>query len=115
MFNQNSIVSTLKYELSTDAFMRFLATDQIILQDYSGEFLLGIYQNRDWKLSYLGADTNFYSLDEIYTYFDKEHSKLFKPPATKYYYGNSGIILRLTEDSAYSILKQTQEDWVSRV
>jgi len=113
MFNHNSIVSALKLKLSTGAFERYLATDHIILQEYTGEFMLGIYKDRDWKLSYLGDDTHFCNIDDVYTYFDLQYGRLFEPPAIKYLYGNGGLVIKQDHNSALITLKQTEDRYAA--
>lgn len=112
MLNQNSILPIIKPHLSTGAYQRFIKTEYKILEDFTGDFLIGLYFNY-WKLSYFGNEMSFVSKSGIYDYFDQEYSKLFEPPALRYVYCHSGMFLNVDKNSALVALKQSQDGLIA--
>ena len=104
--------SMLEKKLSTATLMRFLATDGLLLESYSGEFLLAVYED-SWVLSLLGNDTSFYSKNEVQIHFDNEYARLFNKPTESYIYGNSGFLVRADSNSALIALAQVRQEHLS--
>lgn len=102
----------LETKLSPSELQRFLATDGIILEEYSFEFLLSVH-NDSWVLSLLGEDRVFFSKEDVYEYFDYEFARLFLSDIDYFIYGKDGLLTEQGKNSALIVLSQTQQEYLA--
>jgi len=97
--------------LLPSAIQDFIENDGAILEDYDGEFLLGIRESNCY-LSVMGNDIPFENENGIQEYFCREQAELFDEKTSEYIYGIGYTVRLMDKNSAIIMLAQARDEYL---